>query len=55
MKEFTIGHNDAGQRLDRFLAKIKTPVDGWKRKLTRLKGRFIITNFSGNRNEEIHR
>lgn len=51
----TGGEGDMQKDLDRFLAKIKTPVDGWKRKLTRLKGRFIITNFSGSRNEEIHR
>ena len=30
MKEFTIGSNDAGQRLDRFLAKaVPLPTDTW--------------------------
>ncbi|MBQ8409818.1 MAG: hypothetical protein IJY39_13240 [Clostridia bacterium] len=39
--------DDMRAEFERFIAKISTPVTGWKRKLTKLKGRFTITNFSG--------
>lgn len=51
----TGGEDDMREELDRFVFKISTPITGWKRKLTRLKGRFIITNFSGSENKTIFR
>jgi hypothetical protein len=51
----TGGVDDASEELDRFIQQISTPVTGFKRKLTRLKGRFIIFNFSGERRQEIIR
>ena len=47
--------DDRSEALEAFIGKINTPVTGFKRKLTRLKGRFIIFNFSGSRREEIFR
>lgn len=39
--------DDKRPELEAFIAKISTPVTGLKRKFTSLKGRFIITDFSG--------
>ena len=47
--------DDMRAELERFVAKISTPVMGWKRKLTRLKGRFVFMNFSGTEQKTIHR
>ena len=47
--------DDESEELEKFIAKISTPVTGFKRKLTRLKGRFIITNFSGSDTKTIER
>ena len=47
--------DDESAELEKFIAKISTPVSGFKRKLTRLKGRFVITNFSGSENKTITR
>ena len=47
--------DDERHELEKFIAKISTPVTGFKRKLTHLKGRFVITNFSGSENKEIIR
>ena len=47
--------DDMQEDYDRFIEKISTPIKGLKRKLTRLKGRFIITNFSGSIDQTIER
>ena len=47
--------NDDEQELDEFVAKLRTPVKGLRRYFTSLKGRFVVSNFSGSRNEEIFR
>lgn len=47
--------DDESLELEKFIAKISTPVSGFKRKLTRLKGRFIITDFSGSNTKTIDR
>ena len=51
----TGGEDDMSDKLERFISKISTPVKGIVRKLTPLKGRFIITNFSGSENRTIIR
>ena len=51
----TGGEDDMSAELDRFIEKISAPVKGWKRALTRLKGRFVITNFSGTEYRTIER
>ncbi len=51
----TGGEDDERDELEKFIAKISTPVKGLKRKLTRLKGRFLILNFSGSENRTITR
>ena len=51
----TGGEDDMSDLLEKFIAKISTPVKGIRRKLTYLKGRFIITNFSGSENRTIIR
>lgn len=51
----TGGVDDMSEDLERFITKISTPVTGFKRKLTKLKGRFVITNFSGSENRTITR
>lgn len=51
----TGGEDDMSEDLERFIKKISTPVQGLKRKLTKLKGRFVITNFSGSENKTITR
>lgn len=51
----TGGEDDESEKLERFIAKISTPVKGLKRKLTKLKGRFLILNFSGSENRTIIR
>ena len=51
----TGGEDDESLELEKFIAKISTPVTGFKRKLTRLKGRFLIFNFSGSENRVIIR
>ena len=43
----TGGEDDMSADLEAFISKISTPVTGWKRRFTSLKGRFIITSFSG--------
>lgn len=47
--------DDMSDDLEKFIQKISTPVTGFKRKLTKLKGRFVITNFSGSENKTIVR
>ena len=47
--------DDMSEALEDFIAKISVPIKGLKRKLTRLKGRFVITDFSGSRHQEILR
>ena len=47
--------DDMSEALEDFISKISTPVKGFWRKLTRLKGRFIITDFSGKSRREITR
>ncbi len=47
--------DDRSAELEAFISKISTPVTGFKRKMTRLKGRFLIFNFSGNTQKEIFR
>ena len=47
--------DDNSAELERFIQKISTPVTGFKRKLTKLKGRFLITTFSGSENKIIVR
>ena len=47
--------DDMSEELEKFIEKIKKPVKGLWRKLTSLKGRFVITDFSGSRREEIIR
>lgn len=47
--------DDESDELEKFIARISTPVTGFKRKLTRLKGRFIITSFSGKDTKTIER
>ena len=51
----TGGIDDKSEELEEFIAKISTPVNGLKRKLTRLKGRFVICNFSGSESRTITR
>ena len=51
----TGGEDDKSEDLQRFTEKISTPVTGFRRKLTRLKGRFLIFNFSGSENKTITR
>lgn len=51
----TGGEDDMSADLEAFIAKISTPVKGWKRRFTSLKGRFIITSFSGNTSTTIIR
>lgn len=51
----TDGKDDMRSEFEKFIKKISTPVKGFKRKLTRLKGRFVITNFSGSENRTIIR
>ncbi len=47
--------DDESAELEKFIAKISTPVTGFKRKFTQLKGRFVISNFSGSEKREIIR
>ena len=47
--------NDERGELDEFIAKLRTPVKGLRRYFASLKGRFVVTNFSGTINEEIFR
>lgn len=47
--------DDMSEELERFIEKISKPVKGIWRKLTSLKGRFIITDFSGKSRREIIR
>ncbi len=51
----TGGEDDKSEELEKFIAKISTPVKGLKRKLTRLKGRFVIANFTGSMDKIIIR
>ena len=51
----TGGDDDMSADLEAFISKISTPVTGWKRRFTSLKGRFIITSFSGAQNKTIIR
>lgn len=51
----TGGEDDMSRDFEKFMAKISKPVIGFKRKLTRLKGRFIITDFSGKVSKTIFR
>ncbi len=47
--------DDMSEELDAFIAKISKPLGKFARRFTRLKGRFIITNFSGSENKIIIR
>lgn len=47
--------DDMSRDLEDFISRISTPVKGLRRKLTHLKGRFIITDFSGKSRREITR
>ena len=47
--------DDRQDELEAFIAKISVPVSGFWRKLTKLKGRFIITDFSGSFSKIINR
>lgn len=47
--------DDMSEELEKFIDKISKPVTGFKRKLTQLKGRFIITDFSGSTHKTIIR
>ena len=47
--------DDMSEALEDLITRISTPVKGLRRKLTRLKGRFIITDFSGKSRREIVR
>ena len=51
----TGGEDDMSAELEAFIAKISKPVTGWKRRFTSLKGRFLITSFSGEKNQTIIR
>lgn len=51
----TGSEDDMQEDFDRFIEKISTPIKGMARKLTRLKGRFIITDFSGGAGRTIER
>jgi len=51
----TGGVDDMSAELEKFIAKISTPLSKFKRRFTKLKGRFIITNFSGSENRTIIR
>ena len=51
----TGGVDDMSKDLDKFIEKIKKPLTPFKRKISMLKGRFIITDFSGGRNQTIFR
>ncbi len=39
--------DDTSAVFDKLIAKLETPVSGFRRKLTKLKGRFLVINFSG--------
>ena len=47
--------DDMSEELEKFIEKINKPIRGIWRKLTSLKGRFLITNFSGSENRTIFR
>lgn len=47
--------DDMSSELEKFIQKISTPIQGLKRRFTKLKGRFVITNFSGSENKTIIR
>ncbi len=51
----TGGVDDMQQSFEKLIRRLETPVAGLKRKLTRLKGRFLILNFSGSRDRIIIR
>ena len=51
----TGAEDDMQTEFDSFVSKISTPVTGFKRKLTRLKGRFVISNFSGSVRRTVNR
>ena len=51
----TDDEDDMSDALAAFIKKIEAPLSKWKRKLTRFKGRFVITNFSGSENRVIFR
>ena len=51
----TGGEDDMSADLEAFILKISTPITGWKRRFTSLKGRFMITSFSGAENKIIIR
>lgn len=47
--------DDAEGELEELIKKLSTPLTGFKRKISKLKGRFLITSFSGSRNKIIVR
>ena len=47
--------DDMSEEYEKFIKKISTPLSPLRRKLTRLKGRFVITSFSGDINRTIIR
>ncbi len=51
----TGGDDDMSREYERFIEKISTPLTGFSRLFTSLKGRFLIMNFSGSLNKTITR
>lgn len=51
----TGGDEDMSEEYEYFLNKISSKVSGFRRKLTKLKGKFIITSFSGSTSKTIFR
>ena len=51
----TGGEDDMSADLEAFIAKISKPISGWKRRFASLKGRFVITSFSGAEDKVITR
>ena len=47
--------DDMSEEYENFIEKISTPLSPFRRKLTRLKGRFVIASFSGAINKTIIR
>lgn len=47
--------DDMSDALDRFIEKLRTPLSPFKRRFSLLKGRFIISDFSGEKKQTIFR
>lgn len=48
-------NDDMSEEYERFIAKISSPLSKFARRFTSLKGRFIVTNYSGSVNMTIIR